>query len=48
MSFRLNVTKKKAYNQYPYDFGCTPYYLFLFRMSVLESQAYLTSSKSAS
>ena len=48
MSFRLNVTKK-AHNRYlNKDFSCTLYYLFFFRMSVLKSQAYLTSSKSAS
>ena len=45
MSFRLNVTKK-AHNRYlNKDFSCTPYYLFFFRMSVLKSQAYFTSSK---
>ena len=37
MSLRLNVTKK-AYNRYLYDFSCTPYYLFFFRMSILKSQ----------
>ena len=38
MSFRLNVTKK-AHNRYlNKDFSCTPYYLFLFRMSILKSQ----------
>ena len=47
MSIRLNVTKK-AYNQSLCDFSCTPFYLFLFRMSILKSQAYFTSSKSAS
>ena len=36
---------QKAYNQNQYDFSCTPYYLFFFRMSILKSQAYFTSSK---
>ena len=31
-----SLKHKKAYNQNLYDFSCTPYYLFLLRMSILK------------
>ena len=31
-----SLKHKKAYNQNQYDFSCTPYYLFLLRMSILK------------